>query len=77
LAAQVVPIQAHDTLFLRALVTPARTHLASHARLQKVVFDKGFLDGVDLWWLQQHGMLVVVPAKETMAVHRTPTASFI
>jgi hypothetical protein len=68
LAAQVVPIQAHETLSLRALVTQARTNLAGYARLHKVVFDKGFLDGVDLWWLQQHGILFVVPAKSNMAV---------
>lgn len=68
LAAQVVPIQAHETLSLRALVTQARTNLTGHTRLHKVVFDKGFLDGVDLWWLQQHELLFVVPAKDNMAV---------
>jgi Transposase DDE domain len=68
LAAKVVPIQEHETLSLRALVTQARTNLAGHSRLHKVVFDKGFLDGVDLWWLQQQGLLFVVPAKENMAV---------
>ena len=39
-----------------------------YARLHKVVFDRGFLDGVDLWWLDQHGLLFVVPAKDNMAV---------
>jgi hypothetical protein len=68
LAATVVPIQEHETLSLRALVTQARTNLAGHARLHKVVFDRGFLDGVDLWWLAQHGIMFVVPAKENMAV---------
>jgi hypothetical protein len=68
LAAKVVPIQEHETLSLRALVTQARTNLASYARLHKVVFDRGFLDGVDLWWLAQHEMLFVVPAKDNMAV---------
>ena len=68
LAGTVVPIQEHETLSLRALVTPARTHLAGHARLHKVVFDKGFWDGVERWWLQQHGVLFVVPAKANMAV---------
>jgi hypothetical protein len=67
-AATVVPIQEHETLSLRALVTQARTNLAGHARLYKVVFDRGFLDGVDLWWLDQHGILFVVPAKDNMAV---------
>lgn len=68
LAAKVVPIQEHETLSLRALVTQARTKLAGHTRLHKVVFDKGFLDGVDLWWLAQRDMLFVVPAKDHMAV---------
>jgi hypothetical protein len=67
-AATVVPIQEHETLSLRALVTQARTNLAGHARLHKVVFDRGFLDGPDLWWLDQRGLLFVVPAKENMAV---------
>jgi hypothetical protein len=68
LAAKVVPIQEHETLSLRALVTQARTNLAGHTRLHKVVFDKGFLDGGDLWWLAQREMLFVVPAKDNMAV---------
>jgi hypothetical protein len=68
LAAQVVPLQEHATLSLRALVPQARTNLASHARVQKVVFDQGFGDGVDRWWLDQHALLCVVPAKANMAV---------
>jgi hypothetical protein len=68
LALKVVQIQAHETLFLRALVTQARTNRVGDARLYKVVFDKGFLDGTDLWWLDQHGLLFVVPAKANMAV---------
>ena len=68
LAAKVVPIQEHETLGLRALVTQARTNLGGTARLHKVVCDRGFLDGADLWWLDQHGITLVVPAKTTMAV---------
>jgi hypothetical protein len=68
LAGQVVPINAHEVLSLRALVTQARTNLAGYARLHKVVFDTGFLDGIDLGWLDQRGILFVVPARDTMAV---------
>jgi hypothetical protein len=67
LAVTVVPIQEHEVLSMRALVTQARTNLAGHARLHKVVFDRGFLDGVDLWWLDQRGITFVVPAKDNMA----------
>jgi hypothetical protein len=68
MAATVVPIQAHETLSLRARVTQARTNLAGHARLHQVVCDQGCLDGADLWWLAPHGLLFVVPAKDNMAV---------
>jgi hypothetical protein len=67
-AVKVAKIHQHETHFLRALVTQARANLAGAARLHKVVFDKGFLDGTDLWWLQQRGLLFVVPAKDNMAV---------
>ena len=50
------------------MVTQARANLAGHARLPKVVFDGGFWDGTELWWLDQQGLGFVVPAKPTMAV---------
>jgi len=67
-AATGVPIQAHETLSLRALITPARTHLAGHGRRHQVVFEKGFWEGVDRWGLDRQGSRCVVPAKENMAV---------
>jgi hypothetical protein len=68
LAVTVVPIHEHEVLSMRALVTQARTNLAGFTRLHKVVFDRGFLDGADLWWLNHHGITFVVPAKDNMAV---------
>jgi hypothetical protein len=68
LAVKVGQIQEHEVLWARALVTQARMNLAGYARLAKVVFDKGFLDGTTLWWLEQHGITFVVPAKGNMAV---------
>jgi Transposase DDE domain len=68
LAVKVGQIQEHEALWARALVTQARTNLAGYARLVKVVFDKGFLDGTTLWWLDQQGIHFVVPAKTNMAV---------
>ena len=61
-------IQAHETHWTRALVTQARLNLAGSARLHKVIFDKGFLDGPTLWWLDQQELIFVVPAKTNMAV---------
>jgi hypothetical protein len=68
LAVKVGQIQEHETLWTRALVTQARTNLAGYARLHKIVFDRGFLAGTDLWWLDQQGIRFVVPAKDNMAV---------
>jgi hypothetical protein len=68
LAVKVGEIHEHETHWTRALVTQARANLAGAARLHKVVFDRGFLDGTDLWWLDQQGILFVVPAKANMAV---------
>jgi hypothetical protein len=67
-AATVVPIQAHETRSRRALVTPARTTLAGHARRHTVVVARGLLDGVEWWWLQPQGLILVVPATEQRAV---------
>ncbi len=68
LAAKVVPIQDHEATFTRELVSQARANLAPHARLSRVVFDRGFLDGADLWWLAQQDLGFVVPAKANMRV---------
>lgn len=68
LAAKVVKIHEHEALFTRELVTQVRANLAGYAVLRKVVFDRGFLDGADLWWLDQQGIGFVVPAKEGMGV---------
>lgn len=67
-AVKVVPIHEPEGLYLRALVTQARTNPEGDARLSKVVGDRGFPAGPDLWWLDQHGLTFVVPAKEDMAV---------
>jgi hypothetical protein len=42
--------------------------LAGSACLDKVVFDRGFWAGTDLWWLEQQGSRLVVPATDHMAV---------
>jgi hypothetical protein len=68
LAVKVGQIDEHEALWTRALVTQARLNLQGYARLHKVIFDKGFLDGPTLWWLDQQELTFVVPAKTNMAV---------
>jgi hypothetical protein len=66
LAVKVGQIQEHEALWTRALVAQAQANLAGYARLHTVVFDRAFLAGTDLWWLEQHGLLFVVPATDNM-----------
>jgi hypothetical protein len=68
LALKSAPIQAHETRCLRALVAQTRTTLGGDTRRHTGVFDSGFGDGADLWWRDQHGLLLVVPAKANTAV---------
>jgi hypothetical protein len=68
LAAKVVQIQQHEVNFLRELVQQAQHNLGKYATLKKLVCDKGFLDGAELWWLNEQGIIFVVPGKKDMAV---------
>jgi hypothetical protein len=68
LAVTVGPMQEHEARWARALVTQVRMHVAGASRLANVVVDQGFWDGTTLWWLDQQGLRVGVPAKMNMAV---------
>jgi hypothetical protein len=62
------PIQAHEALWTRALVTQARLNLQGSARRHKVLFETGVLAGATLWWLAEQEIALVVPATAAMAV---------
>jgi hypothetical protein len=68
LAVKVGTIEEQESHWRRALITQARMNLTGAARLHQVVVDRGFWDGTDLWWLDQHDFLCVVPAKDHRAV---------
>jgi hypothetical protein len=68
LAVKVGQIEAHESHWVRVLITQARMHLAGWARLHQVVFERGCLDGTARWWLDQHDLLCGVPAKDHLAV---------
>jgi hypothetical protein len=69
-AVKVGEIHEHEPHWPRALLPQARAQLAGAARRHTGVFERGLLDGPDLWWLDQQGILFVVPAK----AHRAVTA---
>lgn len=68
LAMTVVTIEAYEGAYLLPLLEQAQANLGEHARIVKVVADRGYLDGADLWALNQRGILFVVVAKDGMHV---------
>lgn len=61
-------IQEYEGQWLIPLVTQAQENLGTRARIAQVVIDRGYLDGADLWQLDQRGITFVIVAKAGMAV---------
>ena len=74
LAMTVVQIQEYEGRWLVPLVRQARENLGERARIVKVVIDRGYLDGDDLWQLHQMGLIFVIVAKAGMAVREDARA---
>jgi Transposase DDE domain len=68
LAMKVVQIQEYEGRWLLPLVQQAQKNLLGFASISKVVADRGYLDGEDLWQLHLQGFLFVVVAKAGMLV---------
>src|SRR5713226_3797071 len=68
LAIKVVPIQDYEGKWLVPLLEQAQQNLGSAAQIEKIVIDRGYLDGADLWNVHQKGIIFVICGKTTMAV---------
>jgi DDE family transposase len=68
LAMKLVKIQEYEGSWLVPLLEQAQANLGSVAQLETVVIDRGYLDGADLWQVQQKGLLFVIVGKSNMAV---------
>jgi Transposase DDE domain len=68
LAMRVGKIQEDEGQWLVPLMTQAQANRGAHARIRKVVIDRGYLDGEDLWQLDQQGIIFVIVAKDKMAI---------
>lgn len=68
LAIKVVQIQEYEGEWIIPLVKQAQANLAGYARIVKIVADRIYLDGEDLWALDQMGLIFVVIAKDGMLV---------
>lgn len=71
LALKIVQIQEHESPHLLALVKQAQANLAPSSRIVTLVADRAYLDGADLYELDQLKIRFVVIAKTNMAVYGT------
>ena len=70
-AIKLVQIQAGESPHLIELVKQAQANLAPYRRIVTLVVDRAYLDGADLYLLDQMHIRFVVIAKTTMAAYGT------
>jgi Transposase DDE domain len=68
LAMKLVPIQDYEGKWLLPLLEQAQQNLGTHAQIETIVIDRGYLDGEDLWQVHQKGVIFVICGKANMAV---------
>src|SRR5213082_704198 len=68
LAMKLVPIQEYEGKWLVPLLEQAQQNLGTHAHIETIVVDRGYLDGEDLWCVHQKGVIFVICGKASMAV---------
>lgn len=68
LAVKVVQIQEYEGSWLLPLLEQAQANLGTHGQIETIVIDRGYLDGADLWQVDQKGIRFVVVGKSNMAV---------
>ncbi|GAC1654027.1 MAG: hypothetical protein NVS4B12_25970 [Ktedonobacteraceae bacterium] len=68
LAMKVVKIQDYEGSWLIPLLEQAQRNLGSAAQIEKIVIDRGYLDGADLWSVNKQGIIFVICGKANMSV---------
>ncbi len=68
LAMKVVQIQEYEGRWLVPLLEQAQRNLGTRGHISTIVIDRGYLDGEDLWQVDQLGVLFVIVGKTNMAV---------
>jgi hypothetical protein len=70
LAMRFATIEVGDINYAREVIERALTNLGSHANIASIAFDRGFMDGQLLWWLNSKGIIFYIPAKSNMNVYK-------
>src|SRR5712692_10167808 len=68
LAMKVVQIQEYEGRWLVPLLVQAQRNLGTRGHISTIVIDRGYLDGEDLWQVDQLGVLFVIVGKTNMSV---------
>lgn len=68
LAMKLVTIQDPEGRWLIPLLEQAQTNLGEQAQMETIVSDRGYLDGEDVWQVDQLGIRFVIVGTSTMAV---------
>ncbi|MDP2816129.1 MAG: transposase, partial [Rectinemataceae bacterium] len=74
LAIRFTTIEVNDTQMAKEVVQQAIINVGSHATIASLAFDRGFIDGPFMWWLNKTGIKFYVPAKTNMAVYKDALA---
>jgi hypothetical protein len=70
LAMRFAAIEVHDASLAREVVTQAIDNLGKHAKIASLAIDRGFTDGIFLWWLKTRDIAFFIPAKASMDVYQ-------
>jgi hypothetical protein len=65
---KIVQIQEYEGSWLIPLLEQAQANLGEQAQIETIVIDRGYLDGEDLWQVDQKGIRFVIVGKSNMAV---------
>ncbi|MDA3790493.1 MAG: transposase, partial [Desulfobacula sp.] len=69
LAMRFTTIEVHDINLAQEVVQQAIDNLGDHANITSLAIDRGFMDGIFLWWLNTEGITFFIPAKANMNVY--------
>lgn len=69
IAIRFTTIETGDIIMAKEVVQQTILNLGDHAKIVSLAFDRGFIDGKFIWWLNEMGIIFYVPAKTNMAVY--------
>jgi len=70
LAIRFTTIEVADIVMAQEVVEQAVANLGNHGKVMSLAFDRGFIDGKFIWWLEERHIIFYVPAKKNMAVYK-------